>query len=426
MPVLSALRFPRTQAGRPRQAGGRLGESGFSVTFFNACQARARLLGAVVAAATLMAAALVQAAPAQAALSGTDWTEQTLPANFIISSILSPVSCVHGTRFCVVVAFDSAVIVDGEFNGQAALVSTNGGRTWTGRGILPSTISATAVSCVSRRVCFASGPGIVTDAPAVAKTINGGLTWTDVTPASWATATWWPNSIDCVSAKTCWLAGIDGKGVSQQDPAVAKTTDGGATWTTFTNLPTFTSSDRHGTYQLSAISCISALSCVAGGGLNEFDGTATVISTTDGGVNWSRSADPALAGLQQVMSLSCLRGASGIPTCAAAGAAPKAAGPIVISSQDGGATWAGAQTFDNTGWFSSISCVNVTHCWATGAGTSVALAGTSDGGASWSSVTADTTNEDGRVSCLSVRVCVATTDNGLWVTSDDGGLVGTG
>jgi hypothetical protein len=48
------------------------------------------------------------------------------------------------------------------------------------------------------------------------------------------------------------------------------------------------------------------------------------------------------------------------------------------------------------------------------------MVGTSDGGGSWSSVTAETTNEDGSVSCLSASVCVATTDNGLWVTADGG------
>jgi hypothetical protein len=37
-------------------------------------------------------------------------------------------------------------------------------------------------------------------------------------------------------------------------------------------------------------------------------------------------------------------------------------------------------------------------------------------------VTSDTTNEVGSVSCLSVSTCVAVTDNGVWVTSDDGGL----
>lgn len=32
--------------------------------------------------------------------------------------------------------------------------------------------------------------------------------------------------------------------------------------------------------------------------------------------------------------------------------------------------------------------------------------------------------DEGSVSCLSVSVCVATTDNGLWVTRNDGGLTG--
>jgi hypothetical protein len=54
----------------------------------------------------------------------------------------------------------------------------------------------------------------------------------------------------------------------------------------------------------------------------------------------------------------------------------------------------------------------------------VGLAGTANKGKTWSTVTSDTTNEDGSVSCLSVEVCVATTDNGLWVTSNDGGLAG--
>ena len=60
--------------------------------------------------------------------------------------------------------------------------------------------------------------------------------------------------------------------------------------------------------------------------------------------------------------------------------------------------------------------------WAAGAGSTDALAGTSDGGSSWSTVTSDTTNELGSVSCLSISTCVAVTDNGIWVTSDDGGL----
>jgi photosystem II stability/assembly factor-like uncharacterized protein len=87
-----------------------------------------------------------------------------------------------------------------------------------------------------------------------------------------------------------------------------------------------------------------------------------------------------------------------------------------------GASWAQVEGLTDNGWFNSISCASTQNCWAGGAGTTDALAGTSDAGSSWSVVTSDTSNEGGYVSCLSVSTCVAVTDNGVWVTSDDGGL----
>jgi hypothetical protein len=376
----------------------------------------------VVTAAAIAAAAVASAGPARAALPGNHWTEQALPANYSIGGgpPLSPVSCVPGTQFCVVIADDSANIVNGFFIGQAALVSTDAGRTWTGYATLPSTFQVTAVSCVSASVCWASGTNWQ-DGPGVAETTDGGQTWTDRTPAAWASATWWPNAIDCVSATTCWLAGLDWT-VGLQNPAMAKTTDGGATWTTLSNLPTFVSHDQNGTYQLNGISCLSAASCVAVGGLNESDGTATVISTADGGATWTRSDDPTLSRIEGLFSVSCLPAAHARTTCSAAGTAQQAAGPVAVLSRDGGVSWGNRQQFDNTGWLNSISCATTENCWAAGSGTTVSLVGTADAGKSWASVTSDTSNQDGSVSCLSVNVCVATTDNALWVTSDDGGL----
>lgn len=392
--------------------------------FLSTSITRVRMVG-VLALAAALAAAVGTAAPAAAALSGSNWAQQTLPANFVIADgsngpALSPVSCVPGTRFCLVVAADQAVTVNGFFIGQGTLVTTDGGQTWTGYTGLPSTFRITAVSCVSASVCWAAGPGFA-DEPHVARSTDGGRTWADVSPPDWATALWQPNAIDCVSARTCYVVGIDNS-TGLQNPAAAKTTDGGASWTVFTNLPTFTSNDPNGTYVLNGISCVSARSCVAVGGLNEADGTATVISTTDSGSTWSRSADPSLANVQQFFSVSCLPADDGPPACTGAGSALSATGPVALESRDGGATWGGMQTLDNTGWLNSVSCATPSHCWAAGAGTSVSLAGTSNGGRSWSTVTSDTTNQDGSVSCLSIRVCVATTDNGLWVTSNDGGL----
>lgn len=387
-----------------------------------ASRIRVGLLSALTVAVTV-GAALGVAAPAQAALSGSDWIAQSLAARYSFES-LSPVSCVPGQQFCLVIAGDSRVN-DGFNVGQAALVSTNGGKSWKGYATLPSTFQVLAVSCVSSSVCWAAGATWANGSAAVGETTDGGKTWTDMTPASWAAATWWPTAIDCVSSTTCWLAGINEPPPGYPyNPAVASTTDGGANWTVYSNLPTGTSSGSEGTYSLGGISCVSALSCVAVGGLNYGGGTAAVISTTDGGNTWSLSTDPALTGLEELFSVSCLPPASaaGSPTCFAAGTVSDAAGPAVVVSHDGGATWGGLQTFDNTGWLNSISCVNAEHCWAAGAGTSVALVGTNTGGSSWLPVTSDTTNEDGSVSCLNVNVCVATTDNGLWVTSDGGGL----
>lgn len=396
---------------------------------------RARLLGTLTAtaavaclvpAAAAQAAVSAPAAPAAraqaaqpAALSSADWAQAMLPANYYVSDTPVPVSCVPGAKLCVALPLDSAVILPSFRVGQAAAVSTNAGKSWTGYATLPTGLTLTGLSCVSSTVCWASGTGPAGE-PAVAETTDGAQTWANMSPASWASATWWPNSIDCVSASTCWLAGQDeSHGVA---PALVETTDGGNTWTQLSNLPVITQYDPNGTYQLNAISCVSASSCVAVGGLNYSDGKAVVITTADGGSSWSLSSDPTLLKSQQLFGVSCLTTAGGTVRCVAAADAPAAAGPVTLVSRDGGATWGHRQSFDTTGWFSSVSCATVSRCWVAGAGTSVALAGTLDGGTSWSTVSSDTTDQEGAVSCLNSRVCVAAVDNGLWVTQDDGGL----
>ncbi len=379
--------------------------------------------GALTAAAALAAFALagVGAAPAQAGLSSGDWTAATLPTNYLVGNgqdgvPLSPVSCVAGTQFCAAVVSDTANLIN-FYIGQGVAVTTDGGQTWTGYAGLPSGLFVTALSCPTTSSCWAVGYN--GDNPAVAQSTDGGQTWTDATPAAWDGAQWLARGIDCVSATTCWVVGTD---YGMTDPAVAETTDGGATWTMFTNIPTPANGDPYDDYGLNAISCTTALDCVAVGGFNGVGGTASVFATTDGGATWAASQDPALTGAQDLFGVSCVPGAGGIPACHASGSALTAIGPVELTSLDGGATWSRVETYDDTGWLNSISCADAAHCWAAGSGTSVALVGTDNGGTAWSAATSDTTNEDGSVSCASADLCVATTDNALWVTSNDGGL----
>jgi hypothetical protein len=394
--------------------------------------ARALAISAVTA---VLCASAIPAAAASAAtvsapapLASSDWHQAVLPANYYVGNgqngpAISPASCVRGTLFCMAVTTYLPPGLSGPIP-QGVVVTTDGGVHWHGFASLNSGPYVTAVSCPSTSVCWIAGYSDSTGAPEIAESTNAGKTWTDKTPASLSSTYQTLTALDCVSDSVCWVVGDDqASGVA---PLAAETTDGGSTWKTFTNLPTFTPYDPNGTYQLNAISCISALDCVAGGGLNYADGLAQVISTTNGGQTWNLSADPTLSGLQQIFSLSCLPGSSAAATsaatCMAAGDELAAAGPVVIRSSNGGATWSGMQSFDTTGWMSSVSCANALHCWAAGAGTTVGLAGTSDGGASWSVLDADTSNINGVVSCASLTLCIATTDNALWVTSNFGGI----
>jgi hypothetical protein len=371
--------------------------------------------------------ATASAAAAPAGLASSDWQQAALPANYYVGNgqngpAVTPVSCVPGTEFCLAITSYLPPGLNGQIP-QGVVVTKNGGASWHGFPSLNSGPYVNAASCASKSACWVAGFNPSTGAPEIAESTDLGKTWTDKTPASIASPSQQLIGLDCVTAKVCWVVGDDQtNGVA---PFAARTTDGGSTWKVFKNLPAITPYDPNGTYQLSTISCTSAASCVAGGGLNYSDGLAQVISTTDGGKTWSRSTSATLTGLQQVFSLSCLPASTGPATCMGAADNQAAAGPVAIRSTDGGATWTALQSFDTTGWLNSVSCADTTHCWAAGAGTTVGLAGTADGGASWSTVIADTSNIEGVVSCASLTLCVASSDNELWVSTDFGGLGGS-
>ncbi|HLE97275.1 MAG TPA: hypothetical protein VI997_07885, partial [Candidatus Thermoplasmatota archaeon] len=158
------------------------------------------------------------------------------------------------------------------------LHTTDGGATW----IPATTVAYTGLDSTSvHRVHFADidrayavgDMGNVLRSTGVYNTKRGdgtwipstatGATWIDVSPSftTLATDAWY--GIDCIDEDVCWVAGTDGR--------IARTTDGGTTWTAQTSGVTTTLMD---------VDCYDIDNCVAVGESN------VVLLTRDSGLHW--------------------------------------------------------------------------------------------------------------------------------------------
>lgn len=390
-------------------------------------------LAAILALLAGSAVTLAAAVPASAALQaaqgiGPDWTQQTLPTGYSLGvplpgNPMSPVSCVPGTTFCAVIVNDTATTPppDQFLDVQAVFVTTDGSH-WTTGGDLPAGYQYASISCPTTTVCYVAGAPDGSDSPNVGSvevSVDGAQTWN---PVSGATANQL-TSIDCVSTQDCYLTSGRGGGVA----GVYFTANGGTTW-----HPGWTdSTDTYGIYDVSCLPDGSL--CVAVGGSNNANngqglilvGTASAFPGQ--GASWAAVSEPVLSELSVLFGADCVPVSGSAPTCYVVGASDNISGqsaPVQLASVDGGQSWAAYGYLDySNGWLNSISCADATDCWAGGAGDELSLTGTTDG-SDWFPVNTTDRNQLNYVSCASVDFCVATADNALWVTTDDGGIVG--
>jgi hypothetical protein len=393
-----------------------------SLTFrvFTRVNVLALLLAGATAAIT--AAAPASASPLGPADIGSDWIQQSLPAGYSIGvplpgNPMDPVSCVAGTSFCAVIVNDQASTPEGQAeDNQAVYVRSDG--SWTMSEDLPTGGQFVSISCPTTSICYAAGTGMPSNVQTVVVSTDGGQTWN---PTAQQISGGLVNAIDCVSASTCYLAfGRFGAG------GIAYTLDSGNSW-----HGAYETAGSTGVYDIwctpptSPGAPFPSSSCVAVGGTNNENGGQALV-LTGGGISWQASTAPVLNEISTLFGVSCAPTASSSLTCYAVGASDNSSGTeggsVELVSADGGQTWTGNEFVADKGWLQSVSCADATDCWAGGAGTQLALTGTADGGNTWYPENVSGTNQLNNVSCASVDFCVATADNKLWLTSDDGGI----
>ncbi len=371
---------------------------------------------AVVAATVLSAAACTNSAS-----SGGSATPSTFGGGspwlgaFATSALPAPVNSLTDVACATASgcwAVGSTVGGAGAPNGAAVIATSNGGATWSNQ-VIPTAVGyLSRVACSDQRHCTAVGQATQTsDGQAVSiATADGGATWSlESVPPGILDLT----AVTCRPDRSCTAVGTTPGGT------VALTSTGPAAgWKQAGPLPP-------GMSGATGISCTTADKCWTTGKTTvDADHVAgTVAVTTDGGAAWATVATP--KGLGALDGVSCLQGAAtgagAVPTTTAATTATTTAtAPAAGQPQAGVTTTTVAPTTTAPAPIVGVSgarCVVVgttaTTLDGTRSGHGVLLT-TENGGATWSSHTVSPASAGfAGVSCTAVGTCVTvgTTDS---------------
>ncbi|MGH8994830.1 MAG: hypothetical protein ACRDYB_02120 [Acidimicrobiales bacterium] len=232
----------------------------------------------------------------------------------------------------------------------AVSVSRDGGDTWA-RQFVPASVTALAgVSCTGKLDCLAVGA--TATAGAVIWTRDGGHTWTlGAVPAGAAAVT----AVQCAPRLTCLALATDGMTYWSE-----VTTDLGQSWTRGGNLPAGMSASP-------ALTCPTPGTCLVAGfaPTGPGRGAGAIAATDSDGQTWSAATVP--TGIGILRGITCTGS-----TCLAAGTASTATTGFVpgagqlLTSTDGGATWAPVPAGAPHDDAFAASCPNAKTCVVVG------------------------------------------------------------
>jgi photosystem II stability/assembly factor-like uncharacterized protein len=251
------------------------------------------------------------------------------------------------------------------------------------------------VACASTLVCETVGTVItspVTGTGTSLRTIDGGKAWRR-TPLPSASDFY---GISCPSVAICVAVGLN---IGQSGPIMLRTTDGGARWSSV-HLPA-------GTGQVVDVACTSTTHCEAVGSASSGGPLAIV---TKNGTTWARQGLGKTAAVKAMRALSALSCPTAL-VCLAGGETLSSSGALMVTT-DGGAIWRVEKAPAGAGPISDVACASAVQCEFVSSLVSKpgALAyGTTDTGTKWARQALPAGVEQLlALSCPSTAACIAT------------------
>jgi photosystem II stability/assembly factor-like uncharacterized protein len=253
------------------------------------------------------------------------------------------------------------------------IATTDAGSTWS--QVASSQNGLQGISCPTSTQCITVGIATIMR--------YDGSSWSTVlSPGNQL------NSVSCPTTSFCMTVGTNG---------VLKSIDGGQTWTS-QGLPSGNS--------LNGVSCVTSQQCVA-------VGNDDIERTVNGGATWTSESIPSnIPGVSHgdligLTAVSC----ADLSHCVTVGYDPTASRTVLLSSTDGGTSWAGTGAPTVAALY-SVRCYDSLYCVAVGQGGAIDTTG--DGGATWQS-TPQNTNDLHGVDYADATHIVAVGDGGTIV-----------
>jgi photosystem II stability/assembly factor-like uncharacterized protein len=189
---------------------------------------------------------------------------------------------------------------------------------------------------------------------------------------------------DCAPVAGTYALGIlrqpDGNGWSAGgNPALRRTTDGGATWTPAC-VPSAAATGP-GAFRGITFAADGIHGWVVGGTATE----PVAVRTVDGGQHWLLSTlPPGITGTLNGVAFADVRHGWAVGHLTGTGPA-NAAGGVMLATGDGGATWTSQPLPADVGRLNRVAVVDADHAWAVGVALNGAplIVATSDRGATW-------------------------------------------